>query len=352
MKNNLIKYSTEVNMIESIDELHAFFYRYFLTHTMPSEVFFDTEFHKRNTYWPLLCILQLKLQNHILVIDTLTCPITDSYIATIFADHDIVKVCHACEQDLQTLEHANIKVNNCFDTQIGAAFCKFGYPISYQNLVESITQTLIEKSHQNSCWDKRPLNPDMITYAAQDVAFLDTIFYQLRYNLKKTKRFHWVAEEIDFIKRKKKSTLYIWRDMIAARKNLPPTWIIDNKTLHKLGNMTNQITEIRSVLPNQAKRYAKEIYSILNAYPKQKEQIDTKLQSSITLMMKIIAHNENIPPSWICDSENIRFICANKLFPKLLGNWRKKLIWETIHLFLNGRCAIALRDNEFQIVKL
>lgn len=315
----------------------------------PEIMYFDTEFHRRNTYWSTLCLIQLKLNGQIMIIDTQNVEIKNTIIAEFFADPSILKVCHACEQDLNALKHAKIEIENCFDTQIGAAFCRFGHGISYQNLTKLLVDINLEKKYQDAIWCTRPLTEEMIEYAKYDVVYLDIIFDTLRNKLKQMGRYEWVQEEVSNIKYnpKKKSMLHLWRDKLAKEKNLPPGWIINNKTLHAI-SCTNNHEQIKSMLPNQLQMYYQEILDIINANPKHKEHIDNNIQNALQMLIKIIAEEENIPANWICNSEQIRFICANHRLPDQHG-WRYSMLNEKINNFLNGKIGVFCKNDKMYI---
>ncbi|QEK38760.1 ribonuclease D [Candidatus Cytomitobacter primus] len=318
----------------------------------PTVIYFDTEFYRRNTYWSQLCLMQIKVDNKIAMIDTQNVNIKGTFIADLFANSAILKVCHACEQDLSVLKHAEIPIENCFDTQIGAAFCKMGYGLSYQTLVSKLLDIELNKSYQDALWNKRPLTDEMLSYAKNDVLHLDQIFNKLYVQLDKTNRVHWVQEEVSSIKHnpKKKPMLHLWRDKLAQEKNLPPSWILNNKTLHALASETN-IAKIKQMLPNKLQCYTQDVLDMINAAPKYKDLIDTNLHNILSILIKIIAESENIPASWLCNAENIRFICSNKKMPYKFG-WRYDILQNNVHALLNGKIGIFYIDNKLCIIDL
>ncbi len=337
-----------------IDNIKLFHEIEKLIDTNISIVFFDTEFYRRNTYWAELCLLQLKIQNFIFLIDTQKINIKNTFIEKIFTNPKIIKVCHACEQDLNVLKHIDIQVENCFDTQIAAAFCREGYILSYQTLISKFLNIEINKSYQDALWNKRPLIDEMITYAANDVKYLEGLFDILSKKLNKLERFEWVMYEVENVRyqTKKKTMLQLWRENIAKESNLPPNWVLNNKVMHKLSCESNQNhADIAKMLPTKLKSKSQEVFDIIQSTPKNKENINVNLQNAINTLIKIIAEQENIPPHWLCDSENVRFICANKKTSYSIYNWRYQILNKKINDFFEGNLGICFKGGNLVLEK-
>ncbi|QEK38216.1 ribonuclease D [Candidatus Cytomitobacter indipagum] len=322
---------------------------FIITLEAPEIIYFDTEFHRRNTYWSTLCLIQLKINNKIAIIDAQKVEIKNTLIAEMFANSEILKVCHACEQDLNVLKHAEISIENCFDTQIAASFCQLGHNMSYQNLTKQIVDVELEKKYQDAIWNVRPLTKEMLEYAKYDVMYLDVIFKSLSCKLKNTNRYEWVKEEVSNIKYnpKKKSMIHLWRDKLAQKKNIPPGWILNNKILHSISCETDR-NKIKSMIPDKLQIYLQDIMDILNSSTKQKDNIDANLQNALHILIKIIAENENIPASWLCSSEQVRFICANGKLQYKYG-WRYEMLNQSINDFLNDKISISCKNNKMHI---
>ncbi len=317
-----------------------------------SIIYFDTEFHRRNTYWAELCLMQVKINNHIALIDTKCISLKNTFLETAFADSSIIKVCHACEQDLNVLKHYEFQIENCFDTQIAASFCKIGHGLAYQTLVSKLLNINLDKAYQDALWNKRPLTDDMLEYAMHDVKHLDGLFKILKEKLEKLGRLQWVNDEVENVRyqTKKRTMLQLWRENIAKKINVPAGWVLNNKIMHRLScdQVLNQ-NEIKQILPDGLKKHSQEVFDIIQATPKNKERVDSNIQNTITILIKILALQENIPPNWLCDNESIRFISIHKKIPHSLYGWRKELLHDTINDFFQGNASICYKNDDLRI---
>ena len=156
----------------------------------------DTEFMRERTYYPELCVVQLGGAQDVAVIDAEAPNLDLAPLGALFANPSVVKVFHACRQDIEIflLKFGTIPTP-IFDTQVAAMVAGFGDQVGYETLVTSLTNGTIDKAHRFSDWQARPLSPAQITYAAADVTWLRLVYEALRDRLISDSRLDWVAEE-------------------------------------------------------------------------------------------------------------------------------------------------------------
>lgn len=144
-----------------------------------SEIAFDTEFFRRDTYYAKLALFQVTFGEQIYVIDTIDVDIKDFWYA--IASSRAVKIIHSGRQDLEIMFYLFGKLpNNIFDTQIAASFCNLGSDIGYANLCGAICNIEeMDKGLQSSNWLRRPITNEMIEYASIDVKYLIQIYKHL-----------------------------------------------------------------------------------------------------------------------------------------------------------------------------
>ena len=155
----------------------------------------DTEFTRRNTYWPQLELIQIGIPGEpILVIDCKA--ITDwTPLLSLFADTSVVKVFHSARQDLEGfLRLFKTLPSPIFDIQIAAAFMGFGHSIGLGDLVEQLLGESPNKSEQHSNWEMRPLRPAQISYAAMDAHYLIELYPTVCEQLESLERHTWITE--------------------------------------------------------------------------------------------------------------------------------------------------------------
>ena len=209
----------------------------------------DTEFNWRNTYFPELSLLQISTSSKILLIDCLKCKKLE-FLIKILEDKTKIIIMHSSRSDTTVLStNLKIKLHNCFDIQIAEKFINGGEIKNYGSIVAKYFGYKLDKSETNSNWLKRPLSNKQLEYAADDVNFLIPIYKKQLKELKKCKKEKEVISEfrkeillgnqelyISRLKKLKKASkeerdIFLWREKHASKKNLPPSYIFEDKFL-------------------------------------------------------------------------------------------------------------------------
>ncbi|NJO39016.1 MAG: ribonuclease D, partial [Rhizobiales bacterium] len=157
----------------------------------------DTEFMRDRTYWPKLCLVQLAGRSRFAAVDPLAEGIDLQPLFDLMADRSVVKVFHACRQDVEIFYHlTGMTPDPVFDTQLAAMVLGYGDEVGYDNLVTMIVKARIDKSSRFTDWSHRPLSEQQLTYALADVTHLRVIYEQLKAELDEAGRADWAAEEL------------------------------------------------------------------------------------------------------------------------------------------------------------
>ncbi|MDE2050656.1 MAG: ribonuclease D [Gammaproteobacteria bacterium] len=219
----------------------------------------DTEFLRERTYRAELCLIQVSADDDAACID----PIAVTELAALggpLTSGGVVKVMHASRQDLEVLLPAVGLVRPVFDTQIAAALAGFAAQVGYGELVRRLLGIELPKAHTRTDWSRRPLSPEQIEYALDDVRHLVPLKLVLEERLEKLGRLPWLAEELagladaralatepeeawrrvkglrglDAARERLARELAAWRERRAMERNRPRGWILDDAALREL----------------------------------------------------------------------------------------------------------------------
>ena len=159
----------------------------------------DTEFMRENTFYPLLCLVQLGNEEEAAAIDPLADGIDLAPMLELFCNNeDVLKVFHAGGQDVEIIYNLTGRTPHpIFDTQIAMMAVSQSEQIGYANLVESWMGKTIDKGARFTDWSRRPLTERQIEYAIGDVTYLAKIFPRLLKKLIKTGRGSWLDAEME-----------------------------------------------------------------------------------------------------------------------------------------------------------
>ena len=234
-------------LIDSSAELSAVL----AEHREHSHVAVDTEFRRRDTFYPQVALLQLCWGGDAFLIDPL---LLDDLAAlkTWLADPAQVKFLHSASEDLEVFAHwLDVLPAPLFDTQRAAALVGLGGGQSYRALVASFHDIDLPKDETQSDWLQRPLTDRQAEYAALDVTYLHPIGLKLEALARELGRLDWVLEEgarlrpggkppISKFRSAHKlsprqqwalSELVDWRETEAKGRDRPRSWILSDKVV-------------------------------------------------------------------------------------------------------------------------
>jgi ribonuclease D len=166
--------------------------------TMPRYAL-DTEFHREQTYYPRLGLLQLAWSDRVVLVDPLAtspAPLADLLASPATA------VMHAPDQDLEILQQVVGRIpDRLIDTQTAAGFCGMRSP-SLRDLLARFLDVDVPKGDRLSDWLRRPLGSKQLAYAANDVRHLLALADRLQSELEDRGRMGWCEEECERLRRR------------------------------------------------------------------------------------------------------------------------------------------------------
>ena len=255
----------------------------------------DTEFIKVNTLRPYLGLLQINVEGHVYVLDGQSLDFTDLWQLIFNARQNIF---HASGEDLDLIHHyaGQKDLDNLFDTQVGLAFLGHGLQVSYQQALQQELGIHVDKGETRSDWLARPLRPEQLQYAANDVIHLPLLAAKIRQQLQQRGLWHWVLDdcrtyarevgaetplvdlylEIGTFRHSRKQLaqlqqLSVWREQIARATNQPRSFILKNSTLGDLLEQqpinAYQLQKIKDLRPHVLREHGKTILDLLHYLP-------------------------------------------------------------------------------------
>lgn len=365
------------------------------------------EFMSRDTFYPLLCLIQVAANvgqpNEIVaLIDPISAadlrPLWD-----LIGDESVEKIVHDGREDMKILTQKGVEcARNFFDTRIAAQFCGFGMQPGLAALVKEIFGLELDKTHQLSRWDKRPLSPEQKIYAANDVRYLPMLRDNLKSSLQTLKLDSCCEEECttlcDLMKyRADPQTLYqrvekwqalkpaqlsilrelaIVREEKASDRNYPRQWAYSDATLVSLARCQTADISILTPFLQTKGRVSEDptplieaISRGLTADPKSLPVVATNpphasRQKAFTAKLlwsvaESVCYSRGIHPKLVIDETKfvelvVPYITTNGVEhdSPIFRGWRKQLILDPLIAFSKtGQLQLSWHGRELQPTK-
>jgi len=354
----------------------------------------DTEFLREKTYYAQLCLIQVATEDRIACIDPLA--IADlKAILDIIYNPNVTVVFHAARQDLELFYLLRGELpTDVFDTQLAATVLGYGDQIGYGNLVKLCLSVNLEKAHSRTDWSKRPLDPDQIDYAADDVRYLRDVYKLLVKSLSEKNRTHWLTDDFAYLTDKNNyepdpssiwrklqgagrlkgvqlailQKLAEWREHRAIKSNRPRRWILKDDVLLDLARLAPETTKkmglIRGLESSTIERFGKTFIELIASgkdIPKdqwpilKKPQILTTQQDAIVdalmALLRKFCDEQSIAPIAVASRKDIERMVTGDESIELLQGWRSEIVGHHLQAFLNGEIAITTNDKQLNIIK-
>ena len=212
----------------------------------------DTEFIRVDTFYPIAGLLQVSDGASTFLIDPLLIDVWQP-LAQVFSNQRVVKVFHACGEDLEVLSLLTGALPvPLFDTQVAAGYLNIGFSMGYSRLVQHLLDIELPKGETRSDWLQRPLSDLQVLYAAQDTAYLVDVYQALLAQLSEQK-YAWVLEDGALLVAayaQETDPYDIWRGVKLAWKLAPQQLAV----LRELSAWREQQAKLRDVPRNRIVR--------------------------------------------------------------------------------------------------
>lgn len=337
---------TDVNLVTQKHRLDELVDRFSLVPRLAC----DTEAASFHRYRDRVFLIQLSSDEETAIVDPLAFDSLDG-IGKILQNPEIEIVFHDADFDLRSLHRDySWEVTNVFDTRVAAQL--LGEPsIGLGALLEKYFGIKVDKKFQRADWSMRPLDPEMIRYAAGDTSDLLALRDELEKQLVGLGRISWAREEFanltnvrwtieedpspKFLKMKGirgfgpaalgiLKTVFEWREREAQKQDKPPFRILSNQALLDISNArpsTEQQLLDAGVPKGSVRRYGKPLVTAAKAgsttpFTEQKKYRTRKREhstgdgvvDSLKELRNTVAGDLGIEPGVLCPNGTLQAI--------------------------------------------
>jgi len=330
----------------------------------------DTEFLRERTYRAQLCLVQLSSSSTAACVD----PVTLQELAplgTLLTAAGVEKVMHASRQDLEVLMPLAGLTQPVFDTQIAAALTGQPAQIGYAELVRRVLGIELAKSHTRTDWTRRPLSPEQLAYALDDVNYLLPLAAQLQERLERLGRLGWLSEELaqladpaalstdpqlawqrlkglrdlDPGRMRLARALAAWREQNAITHNRPRGWILDEAVLRaivmQVPRSGAQLEAIAEMPAGLVKRRGAELLRLIEAaqVPEPPPQLPGRvrpdaarsaLQKKLSGIVQAVAGELALAPEVLATRRDLEQLADGERNVPALSGWRRAVLGERL----------------------
>ncbi|MCO5065598.1 MAG: ribonuclease D [Rhizobiaceae bacterium] len=357
----------------------------------------DTEFIRETTFWPELCLIQMAVPDATALIDPMAPGIDLAPFFALMANESVTKVFHAARQDIEIVFNLGRLIPHpVFDTQVAAMVCGFGESISYDQLVQRITGTHLDKSSRFTDWRQRPLSDKQLTYALADVTYLIEVYKYLEAELKREDRAHWVNEEMDVLTaretydphpedawkrlkmrfRKPQELAVVqhvaaWREREARERNVPRQRIIKDDVIYEIAQQQPRdgaaLGRLRTIpkgwersstavalmeAVNAALALPKESLPRLPRSPASPEGSNAAAEL-LKVLLRLTAEKEGVAPKLLASSDELDRIAAEgeQADVPAMHGWRREVFGERALKLVRGEIALKFENRKIVTVE-
>ena len=314
------------------------------------------------------------------------------------------KVFHSAYADLLVLEPlARQPLNNIWDTQLVTKLFDYRGGARYGAVVESLVGARVAGSQSLTDWSKRPLTPQQLEYAAEDVRYLIPVYEVEKRILNDLGRLRWAEEECHRLTedvaeaiaaKSDESTLYrgvrgaqsldrrglailrelaIWRDREARRRNRPSRSIFKDDILVQVARRApqnpRQLGEFRAINPRDLDKTGPEIIQAVERGKRTPEaqcppllapepmltDDEAALASLLSAVLQQLARKHRVSSTLIATMSDLHRLVENHLHGRgeaspVLTGWRGELAGKELLATLKGTASVRWNPGTRSIV--
>ncbi len=352
----------------------------------------DTEFLREKTYYPKFCLLQIATLEWVACVDPIALDGEMGELFEILNDPDIVKVLHSCRQDMEIFFHLTGKLPApVYDTQLVAPLLGFQENPGYAMLVSGFLNINLSKIHTRADWSQRPLSPEQIQYAADDVIYLAQIYQIMQQKLQALGRENWLKEDFEQLlnpdlydippenawlklRGKNKLTgkqlavvqvLAEWREKTAKKDNKPKNWILRDELILDMAKVqpTNveALAKIRSINDGFVRRNGQYVCQLIKSAQdlpglKLKAKVNNKKTQQQEAVLDILsgvvrlrADENSLNPVILATRKDLEDLLLEDDASHLLHGWRYSMVGSELQQILQGKVSLSIEQEVLQL---
>ncbi len=338
----------------------------------------DTEFMRVDTFYPKAALIQVQDDKNCWLIDPTKITQWQPF-ANILTNESVLKVLHACSEDLDVFAKLSGEVPRpLMDTQVALAFLGETLAVGYQRMVENWLQISLQKEETRSDWLQRPLTEAQCIYAAADVYYLYQIWPMIQQKLAEKGREVWCREECNQIARLASmplddefyylrvkqawklsqeklavlQNLAAWREQEVRKRNQPRGRLLSDNQLwllaFKLPSNRFELSQIDGLRPAAIKRDGDQILELIrlgrersqamwpNSIPSPIGQPYRDWAKALKKLVRSVAEANNLPPELLVRKRQLEQLLNSAVrgelnqMPEEWRGWRESLIGEPL----------------------
>ncbi len=373
---------SEIQFVDSVAELEI------LCQKMQHEPWLamDTEFLREKTYYPKFCLLQIATLEWVACVDPIALEGQMDKLFEIINNPDIIKVLHSCRQDVEIFYNLTGKLPApVYDTQLVAPLLGFQENPGYAMLVSGFLNINLSKIHTRTDWSQRPLSPEQMEYAADDVIYLAKIYQMMEKKLQKLGRENWLKEDFEQlmnpdlydippekawlkIRGKNKLTgkqlaivqaLAEWREKVAKKDDRPKNWILRDELILDMAKLqpvtVKALSEIRSINDGFVRRSGQQVCDLIKVAQgmpglklKAKENSVKKTAKQEAVLdvlsgiVRLRAEKNALNPIILATRKDLEALLFDDPDSLLLHGWRYSMVGKELQGLLQGQFTISV----------
>lgn len=351
----------------------------------------DTEFVRKDTYYPELSLIQIQSNlGAAAIIDPLSIDDLEP-LWKILDNPDILKIFHSARQDLEVLyQVAGRLPQSIFDTQIAAVFLGYGDLVGLAKIVEAELGVQLPKDQTRTNWNQRPLSEEQLAYAFDDVCYLAPLYEKICECLT-PEQLHVLSKDfaalLDInlyqiqpekageriksgrhLKPKYMAICYAlaeWRERYAQKNNEPRRWVLSDDALVAIAKRPPKTAQALYKVPNikasSVKSYGDEWISIIDeifAHPEYwPEKLETPppptpqeevLLSLAHAFCQQVALDYNIQLPNLAAKTQLLELIRDPQTPQFVG-WRHLLVEQPLQKIFHTESCLKVNNGHLSL---